>query len=120
MRGIFNSHQKCMHVQILARMCAPFEFQVLLWMNLWTGCYKLALTLCISTLLSWQPRASLADCLLTEHAKQKFERKGRRKFLYDQGRCIELESSVHAAISLLVAISNAMHNGDKLLQTLDV
>ena len=38
------------------------------------------------------------------------------KSLDDQGRC---KDSVHAAISLLVTISNAMHNGDKLLQIIN-
>ena len=40
---------------------------------------------------------------LQPHIKVRYDRDG-------------VESSVHAAISLWVAVSNAMHNGDKLLQ----
>ena len=78
------------------------------WMNLWAGCYKLAPH---SSNLTPLATTSISYWLFADY--EKFERKGN---LYDQGRYLPWSyrfplSSVHAAISLLVAISDACTMG---------
>ena len=86
----------CMH-KFLECIYVPFEFQVLLWMNLWAGCWKLA------------PHSLHQHLtpLLTEHTNKNLNAREiccRQPTGMIKGGA---ESSVHAAISLLVAISNA-------------